>query len=334
MLFEREGPAVGQPRQETSNAGERPARGRSRPRRLLKLVRRVHMFAGLVLLPWLFVFGLSGVLFNHPNIGEEVHGRALAESELGSTLPRWEPTAIAREVVDRLNARSERATHYALDATLPAELTGFTALTAPANDGQHLLLLDMEKPAGLLITRKARPVRDDERFERTNVVLPTHSTKQIEQRLAGLLEAQGVAALTQLRAHPKIAPELRFRVRDDDGRSWNVSYDLGSGALSGRLADAWPDIGLAQLLTKLHTTHHFPMRLGALWFWALFQDLLGIAMVVWALSGLLMWWQMKPTRRYGIISIALALLVAGCVIGGTAAHLTFGDVRQQIGPGE
>lgn len=292
------------------------------------------MFAGLMLLPWLFVFGLSGVLFNHPNVGEEVHGRALTEAELGSRLSRWEPTGIARELVEQLNARSDRAPHYVLDATRPAELTGFTALAAPARDGQHLLLLDMEEPAGLLITRKARPLRDEERFERTNIVLPSHSTKEIERRLAGLLKARGIAALTELRAHPKIAPELRFRVRDDDGKSWNVSYDLGSGALSGRSTDAWPDIGFAQLLTQLHTTHHFPMRVGALWFWALFQDLLGIAMVVWALSGLLMWWQMKPTRRYGLISIGLALLVAGCVIGGTAAHLTFGDVRQQIGPGQ
>jgi hypothetical protein len=38
--------------------------------------------------------------------------------------------------------------------------------------------------------------------------------------------------------------------------------------------------------------------------WALTVDLVIVAMMFWALSGLWMWWEMKMTRRYGLVAIA------------------------------
>lgn len=298
--------------------------------KMLRVLRRVHMYLGLFLLPWLLLFGVSGVLFNHPNIGQDVRGTRLAESDLAALAP-WHPSELAGRVVERLNANG--AAQYRLDGHHRSELDGFTVLTAPSADGQHMVLLDMESPRGVLVTRAAPPRDDASRFAPQHVEIPGVSTKAVEAQLSGLLAQRGVEATGALRAHPKIAPELRFRVLDRDNVAWNLTYDLGSGTIAGRRADSPSGLGLSALLTRLHTTHHFPMRPSVLWLWALFQDLLGVAMAFWALSGLLMWWQMKRTRLLGVVSLSLALGVAALIIGGTASHLTFGDVGPELGPG-
>jgi len=43
--------------------------------------------------------------------------------------------------------------------------------------------------------------------------------------------------------------------------------------------------------------------------WALVVDLFIVAAVLWALSGLWMWWEMKATRRWGAISLAIGAAV-------------------------
>jgi hypothetical protein len=197
-----------------------------------------------------------------------------------------------------------------------------------------MVLLDMATPRGVLVSRSARRAAEGSSFPKQHIPLPDVSTKAVEEHLTGLLEARQLDATDALRAHPKIAPELRFRVRDAADTAWNLTYDLGSGTLSGRKSDVLPNLGLTQLLAKLHMTHHFPMAFGALWLWALFADLLGITMVFWAVSGMIMWWQLKQTRLLGIASLAIALGLAAAIIGGTMRHLTFGDVTPKLGPGD
>lgn len=300
--------------------------------RFMRVVRRVHMYAGLLLLPWILLFGLSGMLFNHPNVGEDVTGRSLAADDLARSGVRpWDARRIAERVLEQV--RAEGASDYRLDPDHDAELTGFTVLSAPSQQGQHMLLLDMQEARGVLVSRAARRAAEGSTFSKRQVPLPDVSTKAVEQALGGLLEAHQLTALGPLRAHPKIAPELRFVVRDADAVQWNLTYDLGSGTLSGRRRDVLPNLGVTQLLAKLHTTHHFPLRFGAVWLWALFADLLGVTMVFWAVSGMVMWWQLKATRLMGIVSLAIALGLAALIIGGTARSLTFGDVTPQLGPG-
>ena len=82
---------------------------RTKPRswwpRQLKIVRRVHMYAGLLLLPWLLFFGISGLSFNHPNVGEDVRGQRLGPAELEQMtgLTPWPAAKVAQAVVAQLN---------------------------------------------------------------------------------------------------------------------------------------------------------------------------------------------------------------------------------------
>jgi hypothetical protein len=316
-----------------------PERPRKRYQLVMKLVRRTHMYLGLLLFPWLLVFGISGMLFNHPNLGEDVKMRALSAEQLRS-LTGLEPVdagGIAREVVSRLNAQGGgQGEGYQLDPDFESRFSGFTVLMAPGEGVNHILIVDLNDGTGTLATRNtgsAQP-RETAPFAGETVSLPDHSLAAVESRVAGLLPKLDIQAKTPLRANPRAAPEVRFRMTDSRQRVWNVTYNLGSGRLDGRPTEASPGLSLNELLTKMHTTHHYPLDVGFTWVWALFADITGLMIVFWAVSGLLMWWQMKPTRVIGVAAISLALGLGLVVIGGTLAELQFGNVQRRTGPGD
>jgi hypothetical protein len=163
--------------------------------------------------------------------------------------------------------------------------------------------------------------------------LPALSTLDVERKVEGLIAQHGLARVEELKASPTVAPSVRFRAQDERGVLWNLSFDTRSQIVSGRRADAFPSLGAAQVLAAMHTTHHFPLRFGPLFLWALFEDLLGLTMMTWAITGLVMWWQMKRTRLIGAVVLSLALGAAAWTMLGTLDALTFGDVKEQLGPG-
>jgi hypothetical protein len=319
-----------------ARAGEKSPRQPRRRGRVLRVVRRVHMYAGLVLMPWLMFFGLSGMLFNHPNIGEQVKGQRVSPADMLalSQLKPWRPAAVATEVIDALNHADAAGGPYRLDPEFESDFVGYAVLNAAAPDGGYMLILDVAGARGVLVHKLARKGTEGSSFPKLTLALPEYSSTRLEQHVQGLLSARELPHEAELRAHPKIAPELRLRALDAQGQAWNLSYDLRNGELSGRRADRFPNLGITQILASMHKTHHFTLELGPLWFWALFEDLLGMAMVLWALTGIVMWWQLKRTRVLGLISLALALGVAASVMLGTLDSLTFGDVRATLGPGD
>lgn len=301
----------------------------------LRLARRVHLYAGLVLLPWLMFFGASGLLFNHPNLGEQVTAFRLGPERVRELtgLSPWSLDQAATEVVAKLNATAGRQA-YTLDSGFPARLQGALVLKAPAPQGQHLLLFNPERAMGIVATRRARPEGEPAPFATSHLDLPEYSLAELEGKLSELLTKTNTPSPARLQGDAKLSPTLELRLKDERGELWNVTYAVGTGKVGGRRTDQLPNLGVSQLFAALHMTHHFPMALGARWFWALFQDLLGIAMVFWGLSGLIMWWQLKATRIVGVISLLSALAITGVVAYGTANDLLFGDVAQKLGPGD
>lgn len=293
------------------------------------------MYAGIVLMPWLAFFGLSGFFFNHPNLGEPVTSRGLPPpklKELTGFVP-WQPREVAERVVAGLNER-EPAPRYAVDSEFASRYSGTVVMKAPSAEGQHVLLLNPERGMAILAHREARPEGRAAPFAGTQVTLPEYSLTALNERFHGLLQTQSLSATGPLTVDPKLAPKLEFRLKDASGDVWNVSYELATGIVTGRLSREWPSIGFSQLIAKLHTTHHYTFGVQARWFWAMFEDLLGLAMLFWGASGLLMWWQLKATRVAGIASLLVALGIGGAVAFGTARDVLFGNVKQQLGPGE
>lgn len=301
----------------------------------LRIVRRIHLYSGLLFFPWVFLFGISGLLFNHPNVGEKVEGARLAGADLSriTGLSAWNPQALAARLTGELNTQQPGA-GYALDSSFASEFSGVNVFAAQAPEGRHLVLLDMQQGAGIVATRKARPQAEPAPFSDVRVPLPEFSSEFLQDQLSPLLAARGLTATGPLRAHPKIRQHLRFRLVDKEGVRWNATYDLRDGKLAGRQTDQWPNIGITQWVGKLHKTHHFPARPGVRTLWALLEDLLGLTLTFWAGSGLIMWWQLKATRRAGMFCIAGALSVATFAIWSLSEDLLFGPVGQAMGPGE
>lgn len=290
------------------------------------------MYLGLFLVPWLLLFGISGVLFNHPNVGEQVKGTPVPAARFAELtgFSGWNAQALAERIVDTLN-RGEPG-RYAVDASTPAAFQGPAVFKAESTTGRHTTLVDVSQGRAFVISRTARPGADDVPFKQ-HLELPDVSTSVIETQLAELLPALDLETQSRPKASTKLAPELRFVMQDKNGVRYNVTYNTGSAELGGRLADSWSPVGMSQLLTMLHTTHHYAPRFGARWLWAFFQDVLGLTMALWALTGLAMWWQLKATRIAGAVSIVVAMGFAAWITWGTASELMFGEVMQELGPG-
>jgi hypothetical protein len=122
-------------------------------------------------------------------------------------------------------------------------------------------------------------------------------------------------------------PELAFYV-EGRGKVWRASYNLQTGAITGRPAEATAPststLTTRRFLTRLHTAHGYPAGFEARWVWAVAVDLMFVSMVGWGLTGLLMWWQMKNLRRIGSIVLTASALVSTAVAIGMHSAMVGG----------
>jgi len=89
-----------------------PPRRRHRPARsafvrsILHVTRRSHMYAGLLLVPWVLLYGVTAFLFNHPTVFSDQAIYSITKSSLTGTpmekFPRL--SELAAQVVAELNA--------------------------------------------------------------------------------------------------------------------------------------------------------------------------------------------------------------------------------------
>jgi hypothetical protein len=309
-----------------SRADLAPARQKPRRKRAMVWVRKTHMYLGLVLFPWVIFFGVSGILFNHPGIGEQVRARPLSPAVLrdeAALLP-FDAAQAARDVVTRLG---EQGAHYRVDESFSPHLHGSTAFASAAAGEKHLVLLHLPSARGVILTRadQSPPAAP---FSGT-LPMPAQGFHSLAARLAQVLPSVGISSPEAQALSLRIAPTLRFRMFDEREQPWNVTYDLGSGQLDGRPSRREAALSLHDLLGAMHKTHHFPPETGPTTFWALFADVTGLTLILWALTGLLMWWQLKRTRALGVIVVSVGLLVAALTMLGTHEELRFGNVQPE-----
>jgi len=126
-----------------------------------------------------------------------------------------------------------------------------------------------------------------------------------------ILERHGIAAD---KVRNQWGPTLEFELADGEER-WTVSYNVGNRGLG-----AWPAEGrlrpesVRQFLLRMHFSHGYGPQASQRDLWAVVVDLVTVGMVLWVLSGLLMWWQMRVVRLSGGIVLILSGLLA-CGLG-------------------
>ena len=268
-----------------ARAGQSAARRRT-IQNFFRLARRLHLYFGLFLVPWVCLYGCTALFFNHP---DWLHPRTM--DHLGPEV--FDASSLAEPPgKDALAA----AVHASLPGTLsePENIRWVGRYRLRGKDEAHRYSVYAEPDgrSGVMYTTPldvpgAHPMEALDAVEVPFALSRDDAWPTVEERL-------GVGTLTLDRA-----PDLMFDVRDGDDL-WRVEYSPLSGELSAeRIADRPAAPTTRSFLLRLHTQHAYPGAVTTRWLWAVLVDVMGGALVLWALTGLLMWWQIKKLRRVG-----------------------------------
>lgn len=106
-------------------------------------------------------------------------------------------------------------------------------------------------------------------------------------------------------------PDLSF-LMSDGAKTWRVTYNALAGTVAGASTDGPPaeELSTRRFLTRLHLAHGYPGSQNAKWFWAVVVDAMAFVMVFWGVSGIFMWWQLKATRKLGLVVLLFSAAAA------------------------
>lgn len=275
-------------------------RRRRRWQKLLLLARRLHLYFGLFLLPWLLLYGLTAIFFNHPGA---LHSRSLthhgAEVLDGSLLAEPPPAAA---LADAVHAQLPDG----LSAPENIRWVGRYRLRSRDAHHRYTVYVDADGLGASMYTTPLPPQPDHALAAIDGMVAPFALSK--ESDVSDLAERLGASGLAL-----NDAPTLMFDVREGM-QHWRVEFDpLDQTAEATLLSERSPVENTRNFLTRLHRLHVYPASASVRWLWSVIVDVLGAAMILWSLTGLLMWWKLKHLRRVGGIvlgsaSMAMVLL--------------------------
>jgi hypothetical protein len=313
-------------------------------KRFAHLIRRAHLYLGLLLFPWAILYGVTSFLFNHPAAFSDQPTRTFGKEVLVGTplesLPS--PTEQAERVVKLLNDTQQPATPYALGVGEVKYNREFAFATVNA-DGQTVsVLIDVKNGSGTVRSTPDKPKAEPPPKAPFAVGSSDRGRPSRSENAGGTPAVPGKEAIrldNPLHERVKVAiptilertgfppgdvtvtsvPELVFPV-EADGTTWTATYNPMTGGVGGTPADAKPEteLGWRRFLLRLHTAHGYPGEQNARWFWAVIVDVMAGVMCFWGLSGLLMWWQIKATRTIGAVVLMLSATAATAL--GFAMH--------------
>lgn len=291
----------------------------------MKIVRRIHMYLGLLLVPWVVLFGIGGFFFNHTSTFwggtvETVANIPAKTTQKKTAFQPLETEEVIEEILKKINADGTEI--YSLKGS--PWMHGDLKFTGRSGKQTMNVSIDMEN-GETEVTQSNRPRVEQEKpaFDKQAVSLPFASVDTLAEQFKGLLANEGIEIEGGLQTPSRGSnAEIRFLVTDSNGRDWRASYKFADSTLSAVADDSDSGLTFYSAVTRLHKTHHYPDNFGARWVWSFIGDITAISMVVWGLSGLVMWWQIQPTRALGTIAIFIAAIVSFIIFSGTLADYT------------
>lgn len=279
-------------------------RTRSTKSRVMLVVRRAHLYSGLLLLPFVALYGLTALLFNHASWLRPIEERALPHATVASSelvaltsAPDVMARAIAPAGIEPRNARWENS--WSFETRADGRVERFDV--DPRGRGGRAL---------------AWP--EDPRIASE---LPA---KFAAADVPGWREPKALAAALALdlglRAQDismRRAPRLAFEF-EDEGRALLARWDPAKETVQ-----VVPNGGHdpVDLLQSLHVAHGSPGYVDARWWWSWIVDAMGVAMLVWAASGTVLWWSIRAVRRAGLVVLALAAALSLALFAGMHAAI-------------
>jgi hypothetical protein len=308
---------------------------------MLLWLRRAHLYFGLMLFPWAVLYGITGYLFNHPTHFADMPMQRFDRSLLrGTPMEQW-PTAtqLAEEVVAKLNARDGTERYRLASKVAPKfaneflfgrqdrETTTLSFLVHVSGSGGTIRTQPKPAPSvtspsapfavpaapasqALVPAASSTPPSSATSNLTTTSATATSDTLRLDQDLAKMVVdsiQQVLPKLGEKDSTPVLVtsiPDLVFTVSDKD-QVWEARYNILRGTVSGQLASTAPtkQLTVREYLLRLHTAHGFPDEQNARWWWAIIVDLMSFVLIGWTITGLIMWWKIKATRKWGFAAI-------------------------------
>jgi hypothetical protein len=187
----------------------------------LYLIRRLHLYAGLFLLPWVVMFGVSSIPLNHNTAQDPVTWTQVAE--------------------------------HRFDASLPAPGENLRPLGRA--------MMTAAGVAGGYFVNRANP-------------------RQVNVN------------------HPDFLTPVRI-----------IYY-----ADQNRLTVEHRDFSVRQFITGLHFRGGYDMDGFGDTVWAVFVDVVSIALILWIATGIYMWWTLPSTRRWGWLALGSGLVCFAVIL--------------------
>ena len=296
-----------------SSSREAKKRRRKRYGASMKVTRRLHMYFGLVLTPFVLLYGVTAIFFNHPTLLTDRYKEVVDDSVLASVeFP--DADQFARQILESINESAGVPIAFA-----EGERARFkNACIIDVNTEEERSRYRLYAP-GLSGSATRTPLSPDEEPEDPPpfpVSIGAPGAELIDAISATLSERNGAPGATVRRA-----PTVEFRAQAD-GESWLVSCDLRTGAVSARpVGQPTRDVEIRSFLTRLHVSRGYPHQGWAKTVWAVLVDVTAVLMIFWAVSGVLMSWQLRTTRKSAALAAAAGIL--GAAILGSAMFQIF-----------
>jgi|GEM_PF-232347 len=305
--------------------------------RFKQLLRRAHLYLGLLLLPWALLYGVTGFLFNHPEVLSDspvVHfdSQDLNGTELENLIPI---SATTDSLLELLNSQNESGYSWILGKDAPRYSGRETFVASVKAEGQtYSFVFDPVSKSGFIReSRPNRPAAEAAPFSTAALTKkpdkPDKPEKPAESKSAPSEGSNPINSLETIaeqinRAAPKICerkgiiggvaictsgPDIKFPILVDE-QEWTATFNPITKQVTGDRGDPAPDLSWRSFLLRMHLSHRYPGAVTTRWLWALGVDAIALTLCFWGLSGLVMWWQIKSTRRAGAIVLIVSLLAA------------------------
>lgn len=280
--------------------------------RFMIVVRRTHLYAGLFLLPWVFLYGITGAMFNHQGLFPEVSIQPVAAERIQETAMVEFPTpaALAQQIVESLQSSVEGKTIELADPH-SAAFTNPLQFEAFAGEKRYVASIDPVSKASTVVHHRPNPEEPALLWSDVQDTTLTPDPHDMAQQAAAEILAE-VGIVPSKTPQPLGWTKLNF-LATVDGMPARVTYILKDRHLEIARYDGNDGMTARRFFLRLHTSHGQPPHWNGRRIWSLFIDAMAIAMVTWGISGVFMWWQIKRTRRVGALVIAASLATAAAM---------------------
>lgn len=286
-----------------------PQRRRRVSPKLMMLARRTHLYVGLFLLPWVFLYGITGAMYNHQSLFPHVSISPVPDSiSAGTSIGDFpSPNELAGQVVRAIDSLDGDST-IRLAGQPNAEFTNELMFEIWQDGQRHVVHID---PITHQSHLAVHPVED---FKPQRLLQDIRNI-QLRQDPMNVARQSAKEIFKGMDLHSSADPKpfgwtkLNF-LASVDGQPARVTYVLKDGHVDITQYGGHHGMSTRGFFLRLHTTHGQPPHWNGRMVWSLFVDAMAIAMVTWGLTGLLMWWQIKRTRIIGGIVMASSIAVA------------------------